>query len=992
MTKIYFLSVFFLFIFIGNSFAQPKCGSQRLHENRLYNEPEYAKSWEQFQRQRIEWMNQAQSRTDGTTCQGGIKTIPVAIHYDYNPANATERTCLINLANSQIAHLNQAFTGQLCMEASGTTSSSGGCLNFVIANQNHPAGSGLMDGQPAILFGGNACPNGQDARNPNQPDYNLCALPAWKGYLNIVVKAPIPNQTLGIASTGNASTLDLPAQGTVNTMIISSCAFGVGTTNCAPDFPGSMNCTTNYATNIGGTTVTHELGHFFGLPHTFCSDQNGMPSNSGITGQLPDCPTNNCDCDGFADTPPQAYAEHTTPCDSQGGVLPNPITGTNYSYNNFMDYVDDRCMTCFSTMQANQIRNRARHPDNNVKPNVFMDANNPQTCPNGQATQAPGTACDDGNANTRNDRIQADGCTCAGTATPNLCANGQALQMPGTGCDDGNANTNNDVIQRDGCTCAGTPIQTNQCPDGTAQAPPGTPCTLTDGNGQVMNGQIGQNGCDCEVMAANTCPDGTAQAPPGTPCTLTDGNGQVMNGQIGQNSCDCEVMAANTCPDGTAQAPPGTPCTLVDENNQEFNGQIGQNGCDCIENGAPPIGGDGGGVGGSSGGGGPAGGGSGSGGGGPNMSCGNVLVSSTGSEITVNNLAPVTNLKLYLVQPNGSWQLNGQCNGDCGENTTFGGLPNGKYLVVFDFYTANYTERICGSQLEIIVGEPTNGNNPSCDDLTFTTTSQRIKVAGINAPVAQVNLYQINGNSGWDLVNRCNGDCGNEQTFTGLAAGNYIIDVVLYTANYAERICGLNQMVTLGGALNSQASSRSVQLLAFSAYKNNRTVDLQWLTNTSYKNTQYVIEKSTNGIDFEPLKTIQNNAHDLTVQSFKEVDENPKMGINYYRIKQTYQDGSFDYTPVQQVQFDWNVQDISVFPNPAKALIHINLTKYANEKATIQIMDGLGKQYMEQSIEKLSGAILQIPIHQLNNGLYYLVIKVGNQPAFTRKVVVNQWY
>ncbi|MEZ4955427.1 MAG: hypothetical protein R2825_17835 [Saprospiraceae bacterium] len=40
--------------------------------------------------------------------------------------------------------------------------------------------------------------------------------------------------------------------------------------------------------------------------------------------------------------------------------------------------------------------------------------------PNLPAT--PGTACDDGNANTINDVIQADGCSCAGT-TPPPCAN-----------------------------------------------------------------------------------------------------------------------------------------------------------------------------------------------------------------------------------------------------------------------------------------------------------------------------------------------------------------------------------------------------------------------------------------------------------------------------------------------------------------------------------------------------------------------------------------
>lgn len=86
----------------------------------------------------------------------------------------------------------------------------------------------------------------------------------------------------------------------------------------------------------------------------------------------------------------------------------------------------------------------------------------------------PGTSCDDGDATTENDVIQADGCTCKGVVpdctdadNDGVCvaedcddtdANIGAKQTAGTACDDGNANTNNDQIAADGCTCAGTPI------------------------------------------------------------------------------------------------------------------------------------------------------------------------------------------------------------------------------------------------------------------------------------------------------------------------------------------------------------------------------------------------------------------------------------------------------------------------------------------------------------------------------------------------------
>ncbi len=104
---------------------------------------------------------------------------------------------------------------------------------------------------------------------------------------------------------------------------------------------------------------------------------------------------------------------------------------------------------------------------------VDCDDNNP----NIGEQQAPGTACNDGDSNTINDVIQADGCLCAGEPIGGVDNDGDGIdsdvdcddndpnigeqQTPGTACNDGNSNTINDVIQADGCLCAGDPIGGN---------------------------------------------------------------------------------------------------------------------------------------------------------------------------------------------------------------------------------------------------------------------------------------------------------------------------------------------------------------------------------------------------------------------------------------------------------------------------------------------------------------------------------------------------
>jgi len=80
----------------------------------------------------------------------------------------------------------------------------------------------------------------------------------------------------------------------------------------------------------GGATCTHEVGHWFGLEHTFS--------------------------DNLADTPPQNTPNYGCPT-----VNTNTCTSTagNDYGANFMDYVDDDCMSTFTADQVAIMQNTA---------------------------------------------------------------------------------------------------------------------------------------------------------------------------------------------------------------------------------------------------------------------------------------------------------------------------------------------------------------------------------------------------------------------------------------------------------------------------------------------------------------------------------------------------------------------------------------------------------------------------------------------------------
>ncbi|MBK9761627.1 MAG: T9SS type A sorting domain-containing protein [Flavobacteriales bacterium] len=143
----------------------------------------------------------------------------------------------------------------------------------------------------------------------------------------------------------------------------------------------------------------------------------------------------------------------------------------------------------------------------------------------------PGTACNDNNAGTVGDVINAN-CVCEGTPLGVDCEGtpgGSAL--PGTACDDGLSTTGQDTWSPN-CVCIGLPFDCLGVPGGTATI--GSACN--DGN-VCTTGDVYNASCVCAGTVVDTDGDGV--------CDAND-NCPTVTGQIGSA---CDDGNANTGPD-----------------------------------------------------------------------------------------------------------------------------------------------------------------------------------------------------------------------------------------------------------------------------------------------------------------------------------------------------------------------------------------------------------------------------------------------------------
>lgn len=305
------------------SFGQQRsCGMQE-HMNQMMFNPVLKKQYEErqakFQVELQKILDKQIAQRNGTVVDNAsaIIRIPVAVHYPAaGAADAALKTCLRNLAQNQVNILNADYNATNADISNWTTASAFypgvnvGDLDveFVIATENHPAGTGLVNGNVAVTFGTDFL-GGADSDA------------TWAGYMNFVVRND-PDGYLGYSPLGGS-----PGAG--HTVVMDDQAFGSGA-GCAGFVPGAPY-------NLG-RTVTHELGHFFNLNHIFKSASASATSCGGP------------DADGIADTPKQAAA--TYGCIAAGSknacVSPEKVLSMNY-----MDYSNDACMYMFTVGQKN---------------------------------------------------------------------------------------------------------------------------------------------------------------------------------------------------------------------------------------------------------------------------------------------------------------------------------------------------------------------------------------------------------------------------------------------------------------------------------------------------------------------------------------------------------------------------------------------------------------------------------------------------------------
>jgi uncharacterized repeat protein (TIGR01451 family) len=223
--------------------------------------------------------------------------------------------------------------------------------------------------------------------------------------------------------------------------------------------------------------------------------------------------------------------------------------------------------------------------------------------------------------------------------------------------------------------------------------------------------------------------------------------------------------------------------------------------------------------------------------------------------------------------------------------------------------------------------------------------------------------------------------------------GWYIDDIVLKNEHGINNIAyAFNgaAMLSRNNALTLFAPTAAlpVNFLSFVVQKQAANAAmLHWKVNSEINHEKYIIERSTDGREFNMIGEIAAGSVSILEKDYFYTDYNPLKGNNFYRIVQKDKDGKSTLSVVRQLKFINNEITIKISPNPTY-----------NHTIQVEIeaagLSGLSGELLNTTGQSLKTFILKqgantVDMQNLAKGMYFIKVYSGSTNIDIKKVMIQ---
>ena len=155
---------------------------------------------------------------------------------------------------------------------------------------------------------------------------------------------------------------------------------------------------------------------------------------------------------------------------------------------------------------------------------------------------------------------------------------------------------------------------------------------------------------------------------------------------------------------------------------------------------------------------------------------------------------------------------------------------------------------------------------------------------------------------------------------------------------------------------------------------------IAWQTASESQNKGFEVERSSNAKNFERIGFVAGANDAQNIQSYRFIDAQPLAGINYYRLKQLDNGGTFAYSRIVAANVEAEGY-LKVYPNPAAEFVAIESGDAVIEQVRLLNVAGQVLKTVSQSAKSI-----KLSMSGLSTGTYFAEIQIDGY-KYVKKIV-----
>ena len=241
------------------------------------------------------------------------------------------------------------------------------------------------------------------------------------------------------------------------------------------------------------------------------------------------------------------------------------------------------------------------------------------------------------------------------------------------------------------------------------------------------------------------------------------------------------------------------------------------------------------------------------------------------------------------------------------------------------------------------------------------------------------NSHTLQGDDG-----EASGDCrSSDEDFDSVTVVNSGLNGSILEIRVELINSSSEEYITLDNILVEGDLVLPVRWHSFTAFQIPKGVRLQWQTQSERNSLQYQIMRNhqdpKNPDQWQSLAQIPAVGHSDHISSYHFLDTQPKLGKNYYRLRQEDIDGHVSWSGIIFVEV---VNGLRLWPNPVSNYLHLEWPEH--QRGYFRMYDSQGILVIDQMIDH---SHIKIYLGGLANGYYSA--RIDNQNlVFTQTIII----